>query len=122
MHHVASVYPLEIELAQQLAAGQPITGVTMNDVHAMNARHDKENSEVTPEEALSLLARNSELAATAIRALSDEALANAAPVSLYADAPVTCQFILEDHAVRHSYHHLNVIRLALQPAETPVAS
>ncbi len=121
VHHVASVYPLEIELAQQLAAGQPITGVTMADVAAMNARHDKENSEVTREEALALLARNSELAAAAIRSLSDESLANAAPVSLYADAPLTCQFMLEDHAVRHSYHHLNVIRRALQLAETPVA-
>ena len=38
-----------------------------------------------------------------------------AAVSLYADAPVTCQFVLEDHAVRHSYHHLARIRGALMP-------
>jgi hypothetical protein len=31
-------------------------------------------------------------------------------VSLNADAPLTCQFMLEDHAVRHSYHHLAAIR------------
>jgi hypothetical protein len=35
-------------------------------------------------------------------------------VSLYGDAPVTCQFMLEDHAVRHSYHHLAGIRAALK--------
>jgi len=35
-------------------------------------------------------------------------------VSLNANAPLTCQFILEDHAVRHSYHHLARIRAALQ--------
>ena len=29
VHHVASVYPLEIQLAQTLAGGQPVTGVTM---------------------------------------------------------------------------------------------
>ena len=114
VHHVASVYPLEIELARKLAAGQPITGVTMKDVHAMNARHAKENSGVTREEALALLAGNSAVAAAAIRALTDEALANAAPVSLYGDAPLTCQFLLEDHAVRHSYHHLSLIAQALQ--------
>ena len=46
-------------------------------------------------------------------ALSDEQLRNAAPASLYSDAPVTCQFMLEDHAVRHSYHHLLRIRTLL---------
>ena len=115
VHHVASVYPLEIELAQKLAAGQSITGVTMEDVDAMNAKHAKENSAITKEAALELLARNSGAAAAAIRALSDEALAQAAPVSLYGDAPLTCQFLLEDHAVRHSYHHLSVITRTLVP-------
>ena len=63
--------------------------------------------------ALELLRRNSALAAAAIRALSDDQLSQAAPVSLYSDAPLTCQFVLEDHAVRHSYHHLARIRKAL---------
>jgi hypothetical protein len=53
-------------------------------------------------------------AAAAIRALSDEELDRAAPVSLYSDAPLTCQFVLEDHAVRHSYHHVAGIRAALK--------
>ena len=37
VHHVASVYPLEISLAQQLAAGTAITDVTWEDVRRMNA-------------------------------------------------------------------------------------
>ena len=28
VHHVATMYPLEIQLAQTLAAGKPVTGVT----------------------------------------------------------------------------------------------
>ena len=121
VHHVASVYPVEIELAQKLAAGQSITGVSMKDIDTMNARHAEENSEITKEEALSLLARNSAAASAAIRALSDEALAKAAPVSLYGDAPLTCQFLLEDHAVRHSYHHLNLIEQALRTSPSDLA-
>jgi hypothetical protein len=39
VHHVASVYPLEIQLAQTVADGKPVTGVTMADVDAMNAAH-----------------------------------------------------------------------------------
>ena len=113
VHHVASVYPIEIQLAQVLAGGNPVTGVTWDVVHEMNAGHAKENDAVTKDAAVDLLQRNSAAAAAAIRALSDADLAKAAPVSLYGDAPLTCQFFLEDHAVRHSYHHLSRIRKAL---------
>jgi Mycothiol maleylpyruvate isomerase N-terminal domain len=114
VHHVASVYPIEIQLAQVLAGGQPMTGVTWDNVHEMNAGHAKDNDAVTKEAALDLLQRNSRVAAAAIRELSDEQLAQAAPASLYSDAPITCQFMLEDHAVRHSYHHLARLRAALK--------
>jgi hypothetical protein len=114
VHHVASVYPLEIQLAQTLAGGTPVTGVTWDVVHAMNAGHAREHGAVTKDAAVDLLRRNSSAAAAAIRALSDEELAQAAPVSLYSDAALTCQFMLEDHAVRHSYHHLARIREALK--------
>lgn len=113
VHHVAHVYPVEIELAEIIANGGSITGVTMADVHQMNARHAKEFANVTRDEALTLLADNAGAAAAAIRALSDEQLAQAAPASLYHDAPITCQFVLEDHAVRHSYHHLATLKAAL---------
>jgi hypothetical protein len=113
VHHVASIYPLEIQVAQLVAAGTPVTDVTWAVVAEINAGHAKEHAAVSREAALDLLARNSAAAAAAIRALDDAALAQAAPVSLYGNAPLTCQFILEDHAVRHSYHHLARIRKTL---------
>ena len=115
VHHVANMYPLEIQLAQTLAAGQPVVGVTMADVDQINAGHALEYDAVTKQVALDLLWRNSTAAAAAIRALSDEELDRAAPVSLNSDAPLTCQFVLEDHAVRHSYHHLARLRRAVRP-------
>ena len=114
VHHVATMYPLEMQLAQLLAGGKAVTGVTWDDVHALNAAHAKEHDAVTKEAALELLRLNSAAAAAAIRALTDAELDRAAPVSLNADAPLTCQFMLEDHAVRHSYHHLDKIRGALK--------
>lgn len=120
VHHVASMYPLEIQLAQTMAGGKPVAGVTWDDVHAINAGHAKEHDAVTKEQALDLLRRNSAAAAAAIRALGDAELDRAAPVSLNADAPLTCQFVLEDHAVRHSYHHLAKIRAAVK-ARVPAA-
>lgn len=114
VHHVANMYPLEIDLAAKLAAGEPIAGVTWDDVAAVNAAHAEEHDAVTKEAALELLRRNSAAAAAAIRELSDEQLDRAAPVSLNGDAPLTCQFFVEDHALRHSYHHLARIRAALR--------
>lgn len=114
VHHVATVYPLEIQLAQAIAQGLAITNVTMDAINEMNAGHAAEHSGVTKTETLELLRRNSAEAAAAIRALSDEQLNQAAPVSLYAHAPLTCQFVLEDHAVRHSYHHLARLQQAVQ--------
>ena len=118
VHHVATMYPLEIQLAQLLGAGKPVVGVTWDVVHEMNAAHAREYDAVTKEAALDLLRRNSAAAAAAIQALSDEELDRAAPVSLNSDAPLTCQFMLEDHAVRHSYHHLDRIRAALKPSQS----
>jgi len=114
VHHVGFVYPIEIDIAQTIANGKPITGLTMDDVHALNAKHAVDNAAVTKDEAIALVRTNSAAAAKAIRALSDEQLAQAAVASLYSDAPVTCQFVLEDHAVRHSYHHLLRLRKAVQ--------
>ena len=113
VHHVASIYPLEIELAKSIAEGKPMTGVTWDAVATLNAGHAQENKAVTKEAALALLKENSAAAAAAIRALSDEDLDRAVTQSLYGDAELTCQFFLEDHAVRHAIHHLSKIRAAL---------
>ena len=113
VHHVATMYPLEIELAQSVAAGKAIAGVTWQAVHDINAAHAREHAGTTPEEAIALLRRNSKQAADALRALTDEQLDRSAPISLYFDTPLTAQFFLEDHAVRHSWHHTARIREAL---------
>lgn len=111
--HVANVYPIEIQLAQLLAGGKPIAGVTWDAVAEMNANHAKQNAGVTKEQAIANLKAASRVASAAVRALSDEELDRAAPVSLNWDAPLTCQFFIEDHALRHSYHHLGRIKAAL---------
>lgn len=117
VHHVASMYPLEIQLARLLATGRPITDVTWDAIASTNRNHEIVNDTVTKKAALALLAENSHAAAAAIRGFTEGQLDRAAPVSLHSDAPLTCQFFLEDHAVRHSYHHLAGIRAALGPGD-----
>lgn len=113
VHHVGNMYPLEIQLMEKIAAGEPIVGVTAVEVAQINAEHAQERDGVTKEEALDFVRRNSEAAAATIRALSDEELETAAPNSYYGGAPLTCQYWVEDHPLRHSFHHLAAIRRAL---------
>ena len=47
VHHVGTMYPIEIELALKLAAGEPVEGVTWQKVHVMNANHAGEYDDVT---------------------------------------------------------------------------
>jgi len=113
VHHVASVYPIEIDLARTIASGKAVTDVTWEAVAEMNAKHAHDQAGVTKAAALELLRRNSRAAAAAVRAFTDDELDRAAPFSLSFAAPVTAQFVIEDHALRHSWHHLARIRTAL---------
>lgn len=113
VHHVAIVYPIEIELAQAIAHGTAVTDVTMEVVAELNAKNAREHAGVTKAEVLQLLRRNSREAAAAVRAFTDDELDTAAPFSLVYGAPVTAQFVIEDHALRHSWHHLARMRKAL---------
>ena len=114
VHHVASVYPIEIDLARAIASGKAVTDVTWEVVAELNAKHAHDQAGVTKAATLELLRRNSREAAAAVRAFTDEELDRAAPFSLSFGAPVTAQFVVEDHALRHSWHHLARIRTALR--------
>ena len=114
VHHVANMYPIEIQLARTVAGRPGGDGALLGH----RARHQcRSRGEVQPgdeaggDEALCV---NSNAAAAAIRALSDGELDRAAPVSLYDGTTLTCQFLLEDHAVRHSAHHLARIKAAVR--------
>jgi hypothetical protein len=113
VHHVASVYPIEINLARAIASGTAVTNVTWEVVAELNGKHASEAAGVSKAATLELLRRNSRAAADAVRAFTDAQLDGAAPFSLSFGAPLTAQFVIEDHALRHSWHHLARIRKAL---------
>src|SRR5262245_50390323 len=114
VHHVANMYPIEVDVARAVAGGKSVADVTWDVVNQINAKHATEQAVVNKSEALDLLHRNSRAAAEAVRAFTDEELDRATPFPLSFDAPVTAQFVIEDHALRHSWHHLAKIRKALE--------
>lgn len=112
IHHVAIAYPGEIECAKLLASGTALQ-FTWEWVAQYNATHARENAGIGKDETIELLRRNSDTAAEAVRGFTDAELDSAAPVGIYADAPLTAQFFIEDQAVRHSFHHLKKIKAGL---------
>ena len=113
VHHVATMYPIEMDVARAVAGGNAVTDVTWEAVAQLNANHAQEQDGVTKAAALELLRRNSGEAAAAVRAFTNDELDQAAPFSLSFGAPMTAQFVIEDHALRHSWHHLARIRKTL---------
>ena len=113
VNHVALMYPIEIDVARAIAAGNAVD-VTWAAVAEVNAGHARDYARVTKDEALALLQKNSREAAAAVRTLTDEQLDRVAPFSLSYGAPMTAQFVVEDHALRHSWHHLARIRAAVE--------
>jgi hypothetical protein len=113
VHHVASMYPIEMGVVSAVASGKSVMDVTWAAVADINANHAREHAKVAKKEALDLLRKNSTAAADGVRKLSDEQLDRAAPFSLAYGAPVTTQFVIEDHPLRHPWHHIARMQAAL---------
>ena len=113
VNHVASIYPVEIDVVRAIASGKAVTDVTWGAVAELNANHARENAAAAKPATLELLRKNSREAAAAVRALTDEELDQSAPFSLSYGAPMTAQFVVEDHPLRHPWHHLARIRALL---------
>jgi hypothetical protein len=107
------MYPIEIDLARAVASDKSVSDVTWEAVAQLNAKHAQENAQVSKSVTLELLRQNSREAAAVVRGFTDEELDNAVSFSLSFGAPMTTQFVIEDHAMRHSWHHLAKIRKAL---------
>jgi len=113
VHHVASMYPIEVDVARAVASGKAVTDVSWDAVAQINAQHAQAQAAATKAATLELLRKNSHEAAAAVRTFRDDELDQAAPFSLSFGAPMTAQFVIEDHALRHSWHHLAKIKKAL---------
>ena len=89
VHHVASMYPIEIDLARTVASGRSVEDVTWEVVAQVNGKHEQDNAQVSKSAAPELLPQNSHAAAVAVRAFTDQELENAAPFSLSFGTPMT---------------------------------
>ena len=65
VHHVATMYPIEIDVARAIASGKSVSDITWEVVAQLNAEHAQENARISKPVALELLRHNSRAAAAA---------------------------------------------------------
>ena len=111
VHHLASTHEAVLDMAQGVAAGQPLPDLTWEMVHAGNAADATQCAGCTKAETLDLLRRNSAEAVRAIREVSDEQLARTSTWDL--DGAVTTQQVIELHMIDHVQEHLATLQTAM---------
>ena len=110
-HHVAGACEGIAGLVQAVAKGQPLPGLTMEAIHAMNATHAKEHANTTKAETLSLFKTNAAKASSLVRGLSDVELDRSA--TLLGDRAMTTAQVIEGILVHHINEHLGNIRATI---------
>ena len=108
-HHVATAHEGLGNLVKALGAGQTKGDVSMDMVHAMNAKHAQEHAGCAKAETIALHRKNAAAAAAIVRGLSDAELDRSGPV-LQGMPDMTAAQLAGSLLVGHPDEHLASIR------------
>ena len=117
VHHIATNAPIVAGWAKQIGTGESPPSITMEIVHADNARHAAEHVSPDKAETIALLQYNTAAAAAIIRELSNEQLERSAPLALFGGQPTSARLIIEmvliGHIRGYPHSHMPNIQTAL---------
>jgi Mycothiol maleylpyruvate isomerase N-terminal domain len=108
-HHLAGAHEPIAGIVKTVASGQSLPGLTMEQLHDMNAAHAKEHAMCTKAETIALHKKGAAAAAAIVRGLSDAELARSGTV-LGGMPPMSVERIVGDVLVGHITEHLGSIR------------
>lgn len=108
-HHLAGAFEPISQMIQTVAAGQSVSGFTMEMLDAMNAQHAKDHAECTKAETVALHRKGTATAAAVIRGLSDDQLAKSGTV-LLGVPPMTAEQLIVNGLLNHTDEHYGSIR------------
>jgi len=108
-HHVAVSHEGIAGIIKTASSGQSMPHVTMDMLHAMNAKHAQEHAGCTQAETLALHKKNAAGAAALVRGLSDAELAKSATV-LAGMPPMSVEQIVNGILINHIDEHFGSIR------------
>ena len=108
-HHVAGAHQGICGMVKAVASGAPLGGMTMNDIHAMNAKHATEFAHVSKADTLALHKKNVAEAAAVLRGIPDADYAKSAKV-LGDLPPMTAEQLAGGLMCSHIDEHLGSIK------------
>ncbi len=109
VHHVAQSHMGIAGLVKSVASGQHKATMTMDDIHAGNAKHAQEFANVGKTETIALHKKNAAEAAAIVRGLDDAALARSAP-ALSGMPPMSAEQAVVGILINHIDDHLGSIK------------
>jgi uncharacterized protein (TIGR03083 family) len=108
-HHVAGSHEGIANIIRTVASGQAMQNFTMDMLHEMNAKHARENANVTKAETIALHKKNAAAAAAVVRGLSDDQLGKSATV-LQGMPAMSVEQIITNILMHHVDDHVGSIR------------
>jgi hypothetical protein len=111
-HHVAGGHEIIAGIVKTLAGGKPGPNVTMDMLHAMNAKHAQDAAGCTKAETLALHRKNATAASAILRGLDDAHLDRTGPVLSGMPAMSAAQ-VAERVLIGHVDEHVGSIRAAI---------
>lgn len=112
-HHLAAGHEALAGFAQLVADGKELPPVTMEMIHAGNAKHAEEFASIGRDESLAALRTHGATAAAMVRSLSDEQLDRSAPLALVGGETWSTADIIERILIGHPLDHGKSIQAAL---------
>jgi DinB family protein len=111
-HHIATGHEGIAGLIKTVASGQPLPGLTMDALHAMNAKHAQDFANCTKAETVALHKKNAAAAAAVVRGLGDAELGRSATV-LGGMPPMSVEQMVNGILIGHVTEHLGSIRTSV---------
>lgn len=110
-HHIAEAHAVLAKAIQAVASGHDLN-LAIDDLHAMNAEHAKQQANCTRTDTIALHRKNVASAAAVVRGLSDADLARSATV-IIGMPPMTADAFACGFLVGHMDEHLKSIRATI---------
>jgi DUF1009 family protein len=111
-HHIAASHEGIAGLIKAVASGQPRPGLTMDALHAMNAKHAQDHANCTKAETVALHKKNAAAAVAVVRGLGDAELGRSATV-LAGMPPMSVEQMVNGILIGHVTEHLGSIRTSV---------
>jgi DinB family protein len=111
-HHFAGAHETIAGIVKTLAEGKPAPNLTMDMLHAMNAKHAQDNANCTKADTVALHKKNAAAAAAILRRLDDAHLDRTGTVLAGMPAMSAAQ-VAERVLIGHLDEHVGSIRAAV---------